>query len=204
MLFASVCSVAALLTVAGQASDAERKRQFADLELNVTDYLSGLLEHDLRMRVGAAILAEKYAKNPYAGLCPDVKTICPPSKYRNLDGSCNNVRHPEWGTRGSPFRRLLQASYSDGVTTQKESQQLPSPAKVTKELHSLKAQPHEHVTNFLGVWGHMVLKDLASTLNSDSVDCCNYQHHECNSLRNADSCHSHIRSWKCQFWSSSL
>lgn len=33
----------------------------------VSDYLSGLLESDLRMRVGAAILAENYAKNPNAG-----------------------------------------------------------------------------------------------------------------------------------------
>lgn len=47
-------------------------------------------------------------------LCPPAVRSCPPNKYRSLDGSCNNVRHPERGTRGSPFRRLLLPSYSDG------------------------------------------------------------------------------------------
>jgi hypothetical protein len=56
-----------------------------------------------------------------------------------------------------------------GMSIQRESQQLPSPAQVIKELHNLKVEPHEHVTSFLGVWGHMVLKDLASTLNSGGL-----------------------------------
>jgi hypothetical protein len=30
-------------------------------------------------------------------------------------------------------------------------------------------QPHEDVTSFLGVWGHMVLRDLASTVNSGKI-----------------------------------
>lgn len=39
---------------------------------------------------------------------------CPPSKYRTPSGACNNVRHPAWGARGSPFLRLLPPAYSDG------------------------------------------------------------------------------------------
>jgi hypothetical protein len=46
--------------------------------------------------------------------CPPAPSSCPPSKYRRGDGACNNVRHPEWGTGGSPFRRLLPPVYSDG------------------------------------------------------------------------------------------
>ena len=46
--------------------------------------------------------------------CPPALRRCPPSKYRSEDGACNNVRHPEWGTRGSPYRRLLLPSYIDG------------------------------------------------------------------------------------------
>jgi len=39
---------------------------------------------------------------------------CPPSKYRTPSGACNNVRHPAWGARGSPFLKLLPPEYSDG------------------------------------------------------------------------------------------
>lgn len=56
-----------------------------------------------------------------------------------------------------------------GVGAQRESQHLPSPANVITELNSLQSQPHEDVTSFLGVWGHMVLKDLASTVNSGRI-----------------------------------
>lgn len=39
---------------------------------------------------------------------------CPPNKYRTPSGVCNNVRHPAWGARGSPFLKLLSSTYSDG------------------------------------------------------------------------------------------
>lgn len=41
---------------------------------------------------------------------------CPPNKYRTPSGVCNNVRHPAWGARGSPFLKLLSSEYSDGKT----------------------------------------------------------------------------------------
>ncbi|XP_033611688.1 uncharacterized protein LOC111875414 [Cryptotermes secundus] len=228
MLLVSVLSATALVTVMGRTSgtdaDAQRRKQLADLQLNVTGYLSNVLDNDLRMRVGAAILAENYAKNPNAWLgsdgkapCPSFLRSCPPSKYRRVDGACNNVRHPEWGTVGAPFKRLLRPVYSDGVGAQRESQHLPSPANVITELSSLQTQPHEDVTSFLGLWGQMVLKDLASTVNSGarrvwkcripeecSVNCCRYQHAECTSVRSANTCHSYMRSvpalsQECQF-----
>lgn len=39
------------------------------------------------------------------------------SKYRSLDGSCNNLRNPLWGTSFRPFRRILSAEYDDGFST---------------------------------------------------------------------------------------
>lgn len=41
---------------------------------------------------------------------------CPPSKYRTPTGVCNNVRHPSWGARGSPYIKALPAAYSNGNT----------------------------------------------------------------------------------------
>lgn len=31
---------------------------------------------------------------------------CSVSKYRNVDGRCNNVHRPNWGRRNSPFLQL--------------------------------------------------------------------------------------------------
>lgn len=39
---------------------------------------------------------------------------CPPNKYRTQTGECNNIRHPKWGMRGTPFLRLLSPEYADG------------------------------------------------------------------------------------------
>ena len=38
-------------------------------------------------------------------------------KYRSLDGSCNNLRNPLWGTAFRPYRRILPSEYDDGFST---------------------------------------------------------------------------------------
>ena len=39
---------------------------------------------------------------------------CPPSRYRTLDGTCNNPDQPRWGAANTPYLRLLPAWYADG------------------------------------------------------------------------------------------
>lgn len=36
---------------------------------------------------------------------------------RSIDGTGNNVQHPEWGEAGSTFRRVAPAEYGDGLAT---------------------------------------------------------------------------------------
>lgn len=38
------------------------------------------------------------------------------AKYRTFNGSCNNLKTPTWGAANTPFLRLLNAEYSDGIT----------------------------------------------------------------------------------------
>jgi len=44
------------------------------------------------------------------------KPICDPlTKYRTINGSCNNLIFPIWGQSNSANTRIIQADYSDGI-----------------------------------------------------------------------------------------
>lgn len=38
------------------------------------------------------------------------------AKYRNINGSCNNLEIPTWGASKTPLLRLMNANFSDGET----------------------------------------------------------------------------------------
>jgi hypothetical protein len=39
----------------------------------------------------------------------------PPSAVRSLDGSGNNLDHPDWGEMGKPYVRVARPNYADGI-----------------------------------------------------------------------------------------
>lgn len=54
------------------------------------------------------------AYNDYAKLCAPVIECDANAKYRNIDGSCNNLMIPWIGATKTPHLRILDACYSDG------------------------------------------------------------------------------------------
>lgn len=46
--------------------------------------------------------------------CANPSKSCQDSKYRTIDGSCNNLKHTEWGMSETPYWRLVQNNYGDG------------------------------------------------------------------------------------------
>lgn len=57
-------------------------------------------------------------RTPLEGLCPPREAPrCNPAsrRYRTHDGTCNNLRHPRWGSAQMPFHRFLQPEYHDGI-----------------------------------------------------------------------------------------
>lgn len=80
------------------------------------------LPEDLRETVKKALITERNAVQSSALQLQqedcqsneEEAISCPPSKYRTQTGECNNVRHPKWGTKGTPFLRLLPPDYADG------------------------------------------------------------------------------------------
>ncbi|CAH0563572.1 unnamed protein product [Brassicogethes aeneus] len=163
---------------------------------NITAYTRNLPE-DLRPTVLRALEAERSEVNPDCREQDDAP--CPPNKFRQPDGHCNNVRHSRWGSRGSAFLRLLPPSYSDGKTQPRQSNSnhaLPSPLDVASTLQTIPSRNHESVTALLGAWSELLLHDLASTGNLKSQDCCSDEaktHGECYGKLSNGQCREYMR-----------
>lgn len=58
-----------------------------------------------------------------------------------------------------------------GVSKPRESNHMPNGYEVVNALKALKqqAQKHKYVTSLVGVWGEMLLHDLAATLHPSKI-----------------------------------
>uniref|UniRef100_A0ABD2XNQ1 Peroxidase n=1 Tax=Trichogramma kaykai TaxID=54128 RepID=A0ABD2XNQ1_9HYME len=98
---------------------------------------------------------------------------CPPSKYRTPSGACNNIRHPAWGARGSPYLRLLPPAYVDGISRPR-SNGLPSASSLAQQLRSSRVPvAHEALNSLTGVWAELVLRDISEPVQPGRLpQCC--------------------------------
>lgn len=51
---------------------------------------------------------------PVGAGCLAPPAPCTNSKYRTLDGSCNNLKYPQWGAANTRYGRLVAPRYADG------------------------------------------------------------------------------------------
>ena len=104
--------------------------QLSECEINLLAELSGCLQH---------------------APPPDCSNICLHSRYRSVDGSCNNWAHPTWGMTDVPFQRLLPPAYEDGLGLPVGwSGGFPSARSVSQKViraHSVESDTH--VTHML-------------------------------------------------------
>lgn len=52
--------------------------------------------------------------NDYFNKCAPIVTCDSKSKYRTVNGSCNNLQNPTWGAELTPFYRYMDPEFSDG------------------------------------------------------------------------------------------
>uniref|UniRef100_A0A147BFY3 Putative peroxinectin n=2 Tax=Ixodes ricinus TaxID=34613 RepID=A0A147BFY3_IXORI len=114
--------------------------------------------------------------------------ICRPGPFREMDGSCNNLDHSDWGVAFSCMRRLLPPRYADGVSAPRISEtggELPNPRLVSTTVHVDFDRPSRETSHMLMQWGQFLDHDFAlAPISSvpgeiidlgnpnDVIDCC--------------------------------
>lgn len=103
---------------------------------------------------------------PVAGeqICPAQAPPCQRSKYRSLDGSCNNLQNPLWGVANNRYSRLLTAKYADGVaapTVSVTGEELPNARLISLIVFGEQDIPDPEFTLANMQWGQIITHDMS-------------------------------------------
>ncbi|XP_033217357.1 peroxidase-like isoform X2 [Belonocnema kinseyi] len=130
------------------------------------------------------ISTNKFEGTPLSAACELNKDFnCNPiSKYRSIDGSCNNLENPKLGSALTAYRRLLFPNYIDGIQEPRHERRgihaLPNPRLVCTTMSSATEQPDASRTLVVMQWSEFILHDLAYTpvrkmvANGLPISCC--------------------------------
>uniref|UniRef100_K1QGI2 Peroxidasin-like protein n=1 Tax=Magallana gigas TaxID=29159 RepID=K1QGI2_MAGGI len=104
------------------------------------------------------------------------------SKFRTINGSCNNLAHPYWGMAETPLIRFLCSVYEDGMGAPRSRgkfRPLPEPREIRLKVHDKSRPRHElkRFTHYLMFFGQMLSHDLQENVKSETpdgedLDCC--------------------------------
>uniref|UniRef100_A0AB38ZET2 Venom peroxidase 1 n=1 Tax=Oncocephalus sp. TaxID=2944721 RepID=A0AB38ZET2_9HEMI len=105
---------------------------------------------------------------------------CKSSKYRTIDGSCNNLRNPGQGIPRTTYNRLIPAKYSDGIHRPPISytgSDLPSARLVSLVLFPERVIPDPVWTLVSMQWGQIITHDMSMAMGNTqakliSSQCC--------------------------------
>ncbi|XP_053983298.1 peroxidase-like isoform X3 [Hylaeus volcanicus] len=89
------------------------------------------------------------------------------AKYRTIDGSCNNIENPSWGSAMTAYNRILFPQYFDGIQEPRHmgqaKQPLPGVRTVSVTLSTPKNQWDIKRTLTVVQWGQFISNDLSFT-----------------------------------------
>uniref|UniRef100_A0A182JAF1 Heme peroxidase 1 n=1 Tax=Anopheles atroparvus TaxID=41427 RepID=A0A182JAF1_ANOAO len=109
-------------------------------------------------------------------VCPTVSSCDEGSMpYRSMDGSCNSLYNPLHGTPYRPYRRLLPAKYSDGVSTLARAasgKPMPNARQLSLALFGETEMQDRRNTIINMQFGQLVAHDMSFTADVFGVKCC--------------------------------
>lgn len=97
-------------------------------------------------------------------MCPAMPAPCAKSRYRTLDGTCNNVQNPMWGSANNRYARLLTPRYGDGISSPPTSvtgQELPNSRLVSLVVFGEEDVPDPLYTIANMQWGQIMTHDMS-------------------------------------------
>lgn len=103
---------------------------------------------------------------------------CDPNyKYRLMNGRCNNLNFPNWGSSFHCHRRLLPPDYSDGINQPRvavNGQTLPSPRLITQFYMPDILVPEISLSGLNMAWGQFMVHDSFRTIQNMglAINCC--------------------------------
>lgn len=106
------------------------------------------------------------------------------SRYRTIDGSCNNLQRTSWGKANTPYSRILFPDYEDGFNTMRATgvtgRRLPNPRSVSLATVIWSERADNRASIMLMQWGQFLDHDLTLaattpmlTPQGTNIDCCN-------------------------------
>ncbi|QQP38046.1 Peroxidasin -like protein [Caligus rogercresseyi] len=108
--------------------------------------------------------------------CSATVTCSTDSKYRTIDGTCNNQANPIWGSTGAPLARVLSSQYGNTDYTPKTvgtySTELPNARLVSNTFHPDSDVPSTLATHLLTQMGQFLDHDLSLTPEAHIEHCC--------------------------------
>lgn len=87
-----------------------------------------------------------------------------------MNGTCNNIDNPFWGTAASKYIRLLPNRYADHVSAVPIN--LPSARQISNTVFSDQDNPDTEYTMAQMQFGQFVAHDMGSTGGSTQTGCC--------------------------------
>ncbi|KAJ8932932.1 hypothetical protein NQ314_014310, partial [Rhamnusium bicolor] len=108
----------------------------------------------------------------FAPSCVIIPTNCTKTKYRSYDGSCNNLKHSDWGMAHTRYGRFLPPNYGDGIsepTVAKSGRLLPGSRYLSLAFYpDVSIEDELHTLNVMQ-YGQIIAHDMSLT---DIVPCC--------------------------------
>lgn len=85
------------------------------------------------------------------------------ARYRNIDGTCNNLQNPLWGSRNRPFNRVARPAYEDNRNVPRGgfNTYLPNPRWLSTSVHFDSNPVNRQVTNMVPQFGQFLDHDIS-------------------------------------------
>jgi len=150
--------------------------------LTVTKRLKDLKNlTDTQVSVGLRSGFNRFTSQSINRLCPwnNPLPVCDKnSQFRTYDGTCNNLKNPNYGRTGTPFQRILLPEYARGTVDlprkrQGDGRELPAARDISNLMASGSNNADNSNTLLVMQMGQFIDHDLTHTPNySDEEECC--------------------------------